>query len=67
MDHVSEALASEINRLLAIRDLTGAARHLMELEPGADAVTINATFDKHGLQLDVTFSSHGVPVGGFGV
>jgi hypothetical protein len=66
MTHISDALAAEIGRLLAVRDLTAAARHLMELEPGADAVNFNATFDKHGMALDVAFLRSNAPIGGFG-
>jgi len=66
MTPIPDALRSEINRLLAIRDINGAARHLMDLEPSADAVMFNATFDKSGMSLDVSFLRAGRPVSGFG-
>lgn len=66
MSQISDAMATEINRLLATRDLAAAARHLMELEPGADAVEFHCSFDKQGFTLDVMFMAHGTPLGGFG-
>lgn len=67
MEHISDALRAELARLLLQRDLAACARHALDAEPEADAVTFEVTFDKNGMSLDVAYDAQGVPISGWGV
>lgn len=64
---ISDALRGELAKLLLQRDLASAARHALEAEPAADAVTFEVSFDAHGMSLDVAYSADGHPISGWGV
>jgi hypothetical protein len=66
MTMISDALKGELERLLLVRELATCARHAMQAEPSADAVTFNVTFDSDGLQVTVAYDLHGVPLSGWG-
>lgn len=67
MEHISDALRAELARLLLQRDLASCARHALDSEPEADAVTFEVRFDRHGMSLDVAYDANGVPLSGWGV
>lgn len=64
---ISEALRAELARLLLVRDLASCARHALDAEPAADAVTFEVRFDRDGMSLDVAYDANGVPIAGWGV
>lgn len=66
MPSILEAARPELARLLLTRDLTSAARHALDMEPAADAVSMVVTFDKNGMALDVTYTKGRVPIAGWG-
>jgi negative regulator of sigma E activity len=64
---ISDALRAELARLLLQRDLAACARHALEAEPAADAVTFEVRFDANGMSLDVAYDRDGHPISGWGV
>lgn len=67
MAELDEASLDALTRMLLQRDLAAAARHALEMEHAADEVTITATFNKHGLALDIEYQANGLPLSGWGV
>jgi hypothetical protein len=66
MQHISDALRGELEKMLLVRELAVAGRHALELEPTADAVTFNVRFDSEGMSLDVAYDAEGRPLSGWG-
>lgn len=66
MQTAFDALRPELERLLLVRDLSGACRHALAMEPAADAVSITVNATPHGVTLDVAYSKRNVPISGWG-
>jgi hypothetical protein len=61
-----DVLRPELARILVVRDLAAAARHALDIQTDADAVSFTVKFDKNGIAVDVEYSKGRIPIAGWG-
>lgn len=66
MQTIQAALEPELARMLALRDIASASRHILAMEPGADSVTYTVRCDRDGVAVDVHYFSGSFPLCGWG-
>lgn len=66
MQHITEAAAAELAKIMFKRDAATFIRLAMDMEPDCDAVSVTVTAGPEAFRLQVDYTVGGRPLSGWG-
>lgn len=66
MQHISEAAAAELAKIMFKRDAAAFVRFAMDMEPDCDSVSVTVTAGPEAFRLQVHYTVAGRPLSGWG-